>query len=86
MSGYIDKAHELAALMPRAQFEGSELPEMNAGRKLADEFAEAVQSGSPDPDLLMYVVAVAGKSGDVLLRGFLRAVQDRLRLATEVSE
>jgi hypothetical protein len=86
MSGVIDKARELSALMPRAQFEGSALPDMSDGRKLADEFAEAVQGGSPEPDLLMYVAMIAGKSGDVLLRGFLRGVQDRLRVAAEASE
>lgn len=80
-SGYVDKVNELAQLVPRARLEGAELPGVNAGRTLNDQFAKAVLAGCLDRDLLMAVIAIAGKSGDVL--GFLRKVQDRSRANAE---
>ena len=79
MSFFTEKSRELSAMFPRAQFEDHEVGQVGAGRQIAAELATALRAGDRTPDLLLCAATLAGQSGDVLLRGFFRGLEDALR-------
>jgi len=55
--------------------------EIEVGRTFALQFIDATRAGFGDADTLMMAVAMAGKSGGEILRGFLREIAELIREA-----